>query len=98
MAYNQEHGIKPRGVKRTISESAYLFKASEKTPLPDAGEMRLSLAELAAELKREMIEAADRLEFERAAYLRDRIAELEGGRDLKSAAKSGGRRKKRGGT
>jgi excinuclease UvrABC nuclease subunit len=33
--------------------------------------------ELLAELQREMLEAADRLEFERAAYLRDQIKELE---------------------
>ena len=34
-------------------------------------------AELIAELTREMLEAADRLEFERAAYLRDQIASLK---------------------
>jgi excinuclease UvrABC nuclease subunit len=28
-------------------------------------------------MKRDMLEAADQLEFERAAYLRDRIAELK---------------------
>jgi excinuclease ABC subunit B len=93
MAYNLEHGIKPRSVKRTINESSYLFKASDKASLPAAGEERLGPAELVAELKREMLEAADRLEFERAAYLRDRIADLEGERRRKSSAK-GGRRKK----
>ena len=30
----------------------------------------------AEEMKRDMLDAAERLEFERAAYLRDRIAEL----------------------
>ena len=33
-------------------------------------------AELIAELTRDMLEAADNLEFERAAYLRDQIAEI----------------------
>ena len=33
--------------------------------------------ELVAELTKDMLEAADKLEFERAAYLRDKIKELK---------------------
>jgi excinuclease UvrABC helicase subunit UvrB len=34
-------------------------------------------ADLLRELEEEMLEAAEKLEFERAAFLRDRISELE---------------------
>ena len=80
MAYNREHGITPRSVKRAINENTYLFKASGKDAV-SAGTETENRDELIAELRREMLEASDRLEFERAAYLRDRI-EKETGRQL----------------
>ena len=45
--------------------------------------------EVLEELTREMLEAADNLEFERAAYLRDQIKELKksGGEGRKGAAR-----------
>ena len=83
IAYNEEHGIVPTSVKRKINESSYVFRAGSqgKAVLPgkagggSGGEG--SLAETIAEMTRDMLEAADRLEFERAAYLRDQIAELK---------------------
>ena len=36
-----------------------------------------SVEELIAELTKDMLQAADNLEFERAAYLRDQIKELK---------------------
>ena len=76
MAYNEEHGIVPRTVKRAINESAYVFRSGKDSARPEFNENELTGAELEAELKREMLEAADNLEFERAAYLRDKIKEL----------------------
>ena len=76
IAYNTEHHITPRSVKRAINESAYVFKAGAKVE----GEERIvesSSADLIAELTRDMLEAADNLEFERAAYLRDEIKKLK---------------------
>ena len=71
IAYNKAHHITPRSVKRAISESSYLFKAEgRESPAQSAHESR---SELVAELTREMLEAAESLEFERAAYLRDQI-------------------------
>ena len=73
MAWNREHGIVPHAVRRAINESAYVFKAAGRgeaaAPAAQAGDIR----ETIAELTREMLEAADNLEFERAAYLRDEI-------------------------
>ena len=89
IAYNKEHGITPKSVKREINESTYIYKAgASKTKL--AGDHLIAksvdalgkgsiapIDELVAELTKDMLEAADKLEFERAAYLRDKIKELK---------------------
>lgn len=80
MAYNAEHGITPRSVKRKINESAYVFKAGKSEAKGASPSLALSDADLVAELTRDMLEAADNLEFERAAYLRDQIKRLKSGK------------------
>ena len=75
IAYNKEHGITPKSVKRAINESSYLFKAKAK--VEDEQRIETSSSDLIAELTRDMLEAADNLEFERAAYLRDEIKKLK---------------------
>ena len=85
IAYNEKHHIVPKSVKREINESAYVFKAGKSaikgfaTGVGGAagGDAPATGAELIAELTRDMLEAADNLEFERAAYLRDQIAALK---------------------
>ena len=85
IAYNKAHGITPHSVKRAINESAYVYKSGGKGSLsiPKGAERsgRDSAAplvsDLIAELTKDMMEAADNLEFERAAYLRDQIKELK---------------------
>ncbi len=94
IAYNKEHGIVPKSVKRAINESAYVFAAGKETT---AGGRTHQVADgnkvdLIAEMTRDMLEAADNLEFERAAYLRDQIAKLKG---ETKPAKARGRRGKR---
>ena len=86
IAYNKEHHITPKSVKRAINESSYLFKSGEaKSFSLQAGPGRsgkdspLSSSDLIAELTKDMLEAADNLEFERAAYLRDQIKGLKAG-------------------
>ena len=76
MAYNEEHSIKPKSVKRAVNESAYVYKASKGGVATTARQDEISREELLAELTREMLEAADNLEFERAAYLRDQIRQM----------------------
>ncbi len=80
MTYNKAHNITPHSVKRAINESSYVFRSTDKTAahaanLPRPDEMDPN--ELLAELTRDMLEAADALEFERAAYLRDQIKALK---------------------
>lgn len=84
LAYNKAHNITPHSVKRDINESAYVYRDQTKySPRgikpgePASGE--ITTAHLIAELTNEMLEAADALEFERAAYLRDKIRELKAG-------------------
>jgi len=89
MAYNAEHGITPRSIVKSVDEilgSTVVADAEEqREPRPMRAEdvtrllrdMTGSPAEMIAALAREMKEAATRLEFERAASLRDRIFELK---------------------
>ena len=76
--YNEAHHITPKSVKRAINESAYVFKSKSEVvgvQRKDSSSVSgLSSSDLIAELTRDMLEAADNLEFERAAYLRDIIS------------------------
>ena len=82
-AYNEAHGITPQTVRKNVAELIEIGKKqaaeSRGTRLPRAGE-KLGVGEreeLIAALRREMQDAARQLEFERAAFLRDKIKELE---------------------
>jgi excinuclease ABC subunit B len=75
IAYNREHGVEPKQVKRKVNEASYLFRAG-RAIAPALVTTAADPKEIIAEMTREMLEAADRLEFERAAYLRDQIAKL----------------------
>ncbi|GIX08151.1 MAG: UvrABC system protein B [Candidatus Poribacteria bacterium] len=85
LRYNEEHGIVPRTVQKEVRRSLRLQEEEEEydeaealAPLIVAEELgKLEEVEaLIAELEREMREAAEALEFERAAALRDRIKAL----------------------
>jgi excinuclease ABC subunit B len=79
LAYNKEHNITPKTVKRELQLSlAELTKAKdvEASVVREAGGSYRT-AELLRELEGEMIEAAENLQFEKAAILRDQIAELK---------------------
>ena len=76
MRYNAEHGIVPQSVQKKVADVIELGKkpeAEKKKKLT-----RPEREKLIAELTVEMREAARALEFEKAAYLRDRIKELRG--------------------
>jgi len=88
MAYNLAHGITPRSVKRAAQSSLSAYDGSGKrdeAPAAAVGEDN-DVAAVIAELEDEMQEAAEALEFERAALLRDQIKALKTGEYRKPAA------------
>ena len=79
-AYNEEHGIIPTTIKKGIRDVIEATSVAEE----GAGYMNVEsmaeempLEDMIHELKLLMIEAAETLQFEKAAQLRDKIAELE---------------------
>ncbi|HRT60454.1 MAG TPA: excinuclease ABC subunit UvrB [Candidatus Syntrophosphaera sp.] len=92
LSYNQKHGITPQSISKTIEQImqstaiaegyASIDKDGAKEEKPDKEDFyqyleldnRDKLLEL---LRKEMKRAASRLDFERAAELRDKISELE---------------------
>jgi excinuclease ABC subunit B len=79
MAYNQEHGITPRSVKRAAQARLQVYDGSGERPEPMVAEGIDDVAAVIAELEEEMQSAANRLEFERAAVLRDQVDALKSG-------------------
>jgi excinuclease ABC subunit B len=78
LAYNADHGITPegitkairRGIEEEVQAKAEARKAVGRDETSDANEEYLN------ELEAEMLKAAEALEFERAAALRDRIMQV----------------------
>lgn len=107
LAHNEAYGITPQSVKRAVQQS---LQAHERTvagaeilnaSLVAEDEETYDKIKVLAELEEEMREASSRLEFERAAHLRDQIQALKAGRQplpeakpVKYAAKGKGRPKK----
>ena len=86
LVYNQEHGITPRSVTRTAQASLHVYDGSDDRGADAAlAETVDDVAAVIAELEDEMQEAAGRLEFERAALLRDQINSLKSGDFRKTA-------------
>ena len=88
VAYNQAHGITPRSVKRAAQASLHTYDGSgARAETAVVMEKPDAVAAVIAELEEEMQEAAGRLEFERAALLRDQVNALRSG-DHRKAAKA----------
>ena len=78
--YNEKHGIIPKTIIKEVRDVIEIGK-SEKNALAKAGKgekklTRLERERLIEELSKQMKAAAAKLEFEQAAYIRDRIKEL----------------------
>ncbi len=78
-AYNKENGIVPKTVVKAVYDVISLGGKSKK----DAAETKKKLSrgereKLIEQLNTEMRAAAQKLEFEKAAFLRDKIKELKG--------------------
>ncbi len=78
-AYNKAHGIVPKTIKKDVRELLEISKAVEDTD--DFSGKQMTQAEIKAaveKLEKQMRKAAQQLEFELAAALRDQIIELRG--------------------
>ena len=80
IAYNKEHGITPQTVKSAIDRGIEGEIEAHKLTMEVAGKGSDDYVteEFLEQLQAEMLTAASNLEFERAAELRDRIAQLKG--------------------
>ena len=75
--YNKEHGIVPKTIKKDVHD--VLEISGGKSGTVDGKQMsRLEKEQLIKKLSAEMKKAASLLEFEQAAYLRDKIAQIRG--------------------
>jgi len=79
LAHNEKHGITPRSVSRPIEQrlgDRFGGQQANAATLRESVD-DLDVVETIRELEKEMIEAADKLEFEKAALLRDQVSELK---------------------
>jgi len=77
--YNEKHGITPQSVKRSVQKSLHVYSEGQKTSAALVQETNedFDVMEVIRELEGEMQEASGKLEFERAALLRDQVKELK---------------------
>jgi excinuclease ABC subunit B len=77
-AFNKKHGIVPHSVKRALSEdTAVRSVTGDLDAALTAAALPTDAAAAIEQLKAEMLEAANALEFERAALLRDQLKKLQ---------------------
>jgi len=88
LAYNEEHGITPDTIRKAIRQGL-LTEVSAMRRVREAvhaEEGDYDRDELIAELEKEMLQAAEELDFEKAAALRDHVKELKESPELKVAS------------
>jgi len=100
IAHNEEHGITPETIRKSIDEITFSTRVADarEAPTPRVAEKEETYAsekdreEYIKILEKEMEEAAEALDFERAAVLRDQLfeirAEAERGRKGKQKPRS----------
>jgi len=81
--YNEAHGITPESIKKDISDIMSSVYEADYVSIPTVSEPEEeyisldNLAKVMKSLKKKMLDAARRLDFEEATRLRDRISHLE---------------------
>ena len=83
LAHNKKHKITPKTIQKRIHDIIGDIEKTRKRAITELTRMDVSAfggdkAKLLKEKRRQMHEAADRLDFETAALIRDEIATLEG--------------------
>ncbi|MEM6654566.1 MAG: helicase-related protein, partial [Planctomycetota bacterium] len=77
--YNEKHGITPQSIVKAIRsgiEEEAAAHAAANAAVGQTDETQYITQEYLNELEKEMMEAADQMEFERAAVIRDRIEKM----------------------
>ena len=86
VAYNEEHGITPTSIIKAIDASLVEMYSPEWAVVPEIGDDKRAdeefipaheLPDRITALRRQMMDAAEKLDYERAADLRDQIKKLE---------------------
>jgi excinuclease ABC subunit B len=91
IAYNKEHNITPRSTKRAIEDSLSAREVEKKQAaamLNDAAG-NFDVVETIRQIEEDMLKAANNLEFEKAALLRDQVRELKRSSGQDTGDKSG---------
>jgi len=94
--YNAEHGITPTTIRKEIRsgiEAESQARAKAHAAVGNTEESAQKKAELLAQLETDMLNAAAELDFERAAKMRDQIADL---RDEASPKRTKNQKRRRG--
>ena len=84
LAFNQEHGITPFTVQKAIRHGIELELKANRTQRAAlrAEPKEFERAEIIADLEKQMLEAAQNLDFEKAAQLRDRVKQIKDTPDI----------------
>lgn len=85
MAYNKEHGITPKTIKKAINDVMGFMNDGDGNQVGSAEEVNRQLAELSrgevmrviSSMEDDMAAAAQAMDFERAAQLRDEVVRLK---------------------
>jgi hypothetical protein len=86
LAYNEQHGITPTSITKAIDASLVEMYSPEWAVVPEIGDDKRAeeefipaheLPDRITALRRQMMDAAENLDYERAADLRDQIKKLE---------------------
>ena len=88
LAYNKKHGITPKTIEKRIRDIIGDIERTRKRAITDLATMDTAAyggdkKKVLKDKRRQMHDAADRLDFETAALLRDEIRVLESGENVK---------------